>query len=432
MRKLLLASLLGLAPLSAAAVGPKWPITDIPRFWILGEGNAHFSADGDYFYTKENYNSEGLAEQPGTMENVKYTAMRLHTGFGFTPNLSLFFQADLRNIFVQNFENSNISDDENRGFGDAFLAGRWLVYRSKSTDRVYPTEWTPNSWLALAEGSWVFPLYDIAKAGKPPLGDQSNDFTGMLRLAWYANEWFAASGGVGYTYRTAGYSAALPWNLRADFLFLQRSRWRAWAEFRAVEQVTNRIAGTNPRYPDVVPGGSLLFKSQGPVSRTGTIGIGFLVDKEWEIALAGNATATGVSSAKGMGASLGVTWRPYQVPELRYEDYRQEQIERLKKERRSYTARPVVRYGFQAVVLKVSGQGNFLKIAYGRQDGVKVGDTFQVFEPDAFDKKVRTPIALARVHISRVNDSFLRVEQRYSRDSVIKPGYEVRRVIIEE
>jgi hypothetical protein len=433
MRTLLGLGLLALYTANAEAAGPKWPIADIPRFWILGENNAHFSADGTFFFSKENYNEDGLAEQPATMQNVKYTDLRLHTGFGFSPTLSLFFQADIRNLFVQNTEGGNISDTDNRGFGDAFVAARYLLYRSRATDRVYPTEWTPDSWLALAEGSWVFPLYDIAKSGKPPLGDQSNDFTGMLRLAWYANDWFALSGGAGFTYRTAGYRALVPWNIRADLLFLERSKFRLWAEVSAQERAGAPSQAVNATQVDPIPGGSLLFKSEAPVQRTGTIGAAYLIGKEWELALAGNVTATGVASAKGQGLSLGLAWRPYQVPELRYDDYRRAQIAKLQKEPRAYSNKPVVRYGFQATVLKVSGQGNFLKINYGRKDGLKVGDAFQVFEPDEFSSnKVRTPIALVRVHICRIDDSFLRVEQRYGSGVVIKPGYEVRRVIIEE
>lgn len=432
MRSLLALAMLGLYTANAEAAGPRWPISDIPRFWILGEGNAHFSADGGFFFTKENYNEQGVAEQPLNMQNVKFTDLRLHTGFGFTPTLSLFFQADIRNVFVQNTTGSNVSDTENRGFGDSFVAARYLLYRSRATDRVYPTEWTPDSWLALAEASWVFPLYDIAKSGKPPLGDQSNDFTGLVRLAWYANEWFALSGATGFTYRTANYRPLVPWNVRADLLFLKKSKFRLWAEVNAQERMGVPSAVINPQQVDPIAGGSLLFKSEAPTQRVGTIGAAYLIGREWELAVAGNVTATGVASAKGQGVQLGLAWRPYQVPELKYDDYRRAQIAKLQTEHRSYSNKPVVRYGFQATVLKVSGQGNFLKINFGRKDGLKVGDAFQVFEPDDFSGKTRTPLALARVHIARVDDSFLRVEQRYGNEVVLKPGYEVRRVIIEE
>lgn len=435
MRTLLpLVALLASLSSAAHAAGPHWPITDMPRFWLLGEGNAHFSADGTFFFSRDNYDALGVASAPSTFQNVKYTDLRFHTGFGFTPNLSAYFQADLRNILTQNSEGSGIEDGSNRGFGDSFVAARWLLYRSKATDRVYPSEWTPNSWLALVEGSWVFPLYDIA-TGKPPLGDQSNDFTGMLRFAWYINDWMAFSGGGGYTFRTAGYAGVLPWQMRADFMFLQKSRFRFWAQLDAQEALSKTAADAsalNPAQVDPIPGGSLLFKSLAPTQRTATLGTGFMISKQWELAVAGHLTATGVNSAKGQGVSVGVAWRPYQMPEIRYEDYRQEQIARLQAEPKSYTSRKVVHFGMQATVLKVSNAGNFLRIAYGRKDGVKVGDVFQVFEPDTFDGKVRTPIAMARVHTSRIDDSFLRVEQRYRKETKILPGFEVRRVIIEE
>ncbi|MRT32875.1 hypothetical protein FGX01_03285, partial [Xylella fastidiosa subsp. multiplex] len=62
----------------------------------------------------------------------------------------------------------------------------------------------------MLEGTWTFPMYDRADAAKPPLGDQSNDFSGLVRFAWYANEWLAISANSGYIYRTAGYASLIP------------------------------------------------------------------------------------------------------------------------------------------------------------------------------------------------------------------------------
>jgi hypothetical protein len=424
---LLLALLWG-AP--APAAGPSWPITDMPRFWILGEGNTHFSVDGFYFHTKENYGIEGTPDRPVSLEHVRYGNIRFHAAHGFTPRLSLFAQADLRGLFMVSPLQSNVSDDENYGFGDAFLGMRWLVHRSRPTDRVYPTEWSPETWLALIEASWLFPMYDHAKPGKPPLGDQSNDFTIMGRATWYINHWLGVAGNAGFTYRTAAYDSVVPWGLRADLNFLNNRRLRFWLDFQAQERVARNRDGLNTAHPDPFANGSLLFKSLAPVARTATVGAGYRLGRNWELAGGVLFTASGLNAAKGIGGTLGLVWRPYQIPELSYEDYRRERIRRLEQEPRFFRHRKVLRYGFQATVLKVSHRENFFRIGFGRRDGVKAGDVFHVLAPDDLSGRGRVPLAQARVQVSRENDSFLRVEHRFGQEFRLQPGHEVRRVIV--
>ena len=187
-------------PVRAFAIGATWPLSDTPRFWILGEGLGHFAFDAFYFQTRENYDSFGLATTPAQEDRTHYTNARVHAGFGFAPKLSLFAQADVHALFESNTDATagGSPHNANQGFGDAFVGFRWLIFRTNPTDRVYPTEWSPESVIGIFEGTWAFPMYDRADAAKPPLGDQSNDFTGMARLAWYTNEWLAFSGGAGF------------------------------------------------------------------------------------------------------------------------------------------------------------------------------------------------------------------------------------------
>ncbi|MGE3263373.1 MAG: hypothetical protein AB7K68_16460 [Bacteriovoracia bacterium] len=419
-------------PLSGFALGQPWPITDVPRFWLLGEGATHVSLDGTYFLTKENYDKAGQVVSPPNLEHVRYTNARFHVGYGFAPKVSLFAQFDARGLFVVNSNASNVSDADNYGLGDVMLGMRWLLYRSRVSDRVYPTEWAPNSWMLVAEGTWNFPLYDQAMQGKPPLGEQSNDFTGLGRLAWYANDWLALSGSLGYTYRTAGYSAALPWNIRADVSLTNQSGMRFWADMQSWEGFTKSPYNTNPTQLDAFADGSLLFKSDSPTLRTVTLGTGFLLSKQWEMVAGGIFTTSGVAAAKGVGGGLGLVWRPYQVPEIRYEEYRKQQIAKLQQEPERYKKKPVLHYGASATIIKVSGQGNFFKIAIGSAEGLKAGDNFQIFPQDQLDGEPRKPIAISRIVVARPNESFLRVEQKLNEEIIIQPGQEARRVIIEE
>lgn len=422
-----------LHPPSAHAIGPSWPLSDTPRFWILGEGLGHFSFDAYYFQTRENYNAIGDVVTPVTEDRTHYTNFRFHGGYGFAPKLSFYAQADIHALFESNTEAvANASPhNANQGAGDAFVAFRWLVYRSNPTDRVYPSEWSPNSFLGVLEGSWTFPMYDRAAAAKPPLGDQSNDLSAIGRAAWYANEWLAFSAGIGYIYRTAGYAPVLPWNIRADLSAQEKHRLRFWASLENVQHLSNNGSVLNPTQADPFPNGSLLFKSYAPELHTATLGAGYLLSKEWELVAGTFFTGGGQNAAKGWGAGLGITWRPYQVPEIKYEEYREQQIARLKGEKREFRKREVVKYGYRATIVKVSAKGNFLKIAYGEKDRVRIGDTFYVMPPDRMDSEARRPVAFATVVQTQPDAAFLHVEERYFKDVNIREGYEVRRVFFE-
>lgn len=430
-RLLLLLAAIG-APSRAFAIGALWPISDTPRFWILGEGLGHFSGDTTYFQTSQNYDAFGVATTPGLEGTTRYVDTRLHGGFGFAPRLSLFAQADYH--FLYEAAGPGNASGSNNGFGDAFVGFRWLVWRSSPTDRVYPTEWAPNSVVTLFEGTWTFPMYDRTAAGFPPLGDQSNDFSGIARVAWYTNEWLAFSTSGGYIYRTGGYAPALPWNLRADFSAQERHRMRFWIDFQAFENLDKTGNGISPNQPDPFPNGSFLFKSYAPKIRTATLGMGYLVAREWEIVANATTTATGVNAAKGWGGGLGFTWRPYQVPEIKYDEFRKGQIEKLQGERREVHRRAVVKYGFRATIVKVSAQGNYIKILYGENERVRIGDTFYVMPPETPESAqvgARRPVAFATVAQVTPEAAFLHVDEKYYGNVQITEGFEVRRVYFE-
>jgi hypothetical protein len=187
----------------------------------------------------------------------------------------------------------------------------------------------------------------------------------------------------------------------------------------------------NPDQPDPFPNGSLLFKSYAPKLRTATLGMGYLVSREWELVGAGHITATGVNAAKGWGAGIGITWRPYQVPEIKYDEYRKIQIERLSHEKREFKRRDVVKYGFRATIVKVSNHGNYVKIFFGERDRVRQGDTFYIMPPEKEGAIARRPVAFATAVQVLPDAAFLHVDERYFNNVDIVEGFETRRVYFE-
>jgi hypothetical protein len=431
MRQLLLSFVVLFLPLTSFASGMQWPITDMPRFWLLGESRTHVSVDDVFLQTKGNYDLDGKSYSLQNESSVSYNLIRGHIAHGFSPRLSFFGQVDGRLVFIQKNPLAP-STRSNFGAGDVSLAARYLLYKNRSSNRLFPTEWSPNSFVLVAEGSWVLPTYNRAALSDPPLGDQSNDFTGLARFAWYTNDLLAISGGVGYTYRTNGYEAAIPWNVRTDFSLLGNHTLRLFADLDSTEPVKKATA-VNFSARDFFPNSSLLFKSDSPALRTLRLGMGYQAAKDWEISGALFSSVSGQTSAKGLGGALGLTWRPYQAAETHYDSYEKAQLNRRSVERSAFLNRKVIQYGLSATVIKVSRRGNFFKIAYGSGHGIHAGDAFEVFPPDDFSGEPRKPIAAARVVVAKANESFLRVEKKMNTsDGELQAGCEARRVTISE
>src|SRR5690606_2227608 len=154
---------------------------------------------------------------------------------------------------------------------------------------------------------------------------------------------------------------------------------------------------------------------------------GYLLSKEWELSAALFSTATGKNYAKGFGGGFGLAWRPYQVPEIKYEDYRLRQIERLQTEKREHR-RKVVKYGFRATIVKVSSAGNYVKIFYGEKDRVRIGDTFYIMPPDTQMRGARRPVGSATAVQVLPDSAFLRIDERYEEGLVVQEGFETRRI----
>lgn len=427
MRLLLFLSVASVLMPAAMAAGPQWPAADAPRFWMVGDGGPQISAEVAGLYSKENYDRNSVIVTPTGMDHVAAGAMRVNAGFGILQNFSLFGQLSANSVFSSNSETSRLENSSNYGLGDAFLALRWLVFRSVKPNRKFPTEWETGSFSGLVEGSWNFPLYNNTSSTKPPLGNHSNDFTGMARGVWYTNRWLALSFGAGYTYRTENYDAEIPYILRADILLPHAPMVRFFTDFSATEFIPNskhRDLAT-VRMPFL--NGSALYQMDDVRDRHGRIGIALQPNKEWEVVHAFSFSTSGMNTAKTYAYTIGVSWRPVGVPFLSEPEF--EKRRETKIEEPIIPRRTVFGYGLKATVLKVSSRGNFLKIAYGKKDGVKPGNTFYVYEPDDLSGRDRPILATAKAVAVKEDESYLKIEERFDKTKPLAPGFEVQQVL---
>jgi hypothetical protein len=141
---------------------------------------------------------------------------------------------------------------------------------------------------------------------------------------------------------------------------------------------------------------------------------------------------SGEDAAKGTGFGLGLTWRPYQAAEVKYDQYHEQQVAHQQTERKVYKNRPTLRYGFKTNIVKVSPQGKFAKISVSEQNTVHQGDRFYVYPVGASASGTPVkPIASATAVKVLPDAAFLRIEEKYNPNAQITEGCETRQVFIE-
>lgn len=412
-----------LLPALAAAAGPEWSITDYPRRWFLNEGTYQIGIESAYTRTDENFNNDFdrvTATDPygNILDHVDRISGRLHGAFGFTPSFSV--QGQVTGLYLNNVlvSPATFPDKQRYGGGDGFLAARYAFINH------------PNFLMGI-EAAWTFPTYGDANFPDPPLGDQSNDVTGMLRLAWLPNDVLSLAIGGGYTARSSNYAAEIPYFGRMDFRFPGNNQFRIFGEWKAFLSMRNDSLDPNLVRADIPAGGSYLTRAINAENGKLGGGFGFALNREFEISGGYYRSMVGRNSAVENTFILGGSYR---VPQRSEYSVPSEEVEKKSLDpvvRKLSRPMPKVerlgdyKYGFTAKVDRLSQLGNYVRIDAGSMDGVAVGDPFHFFHDG-------TLVADGRVVAVRPDNAFLRVEQRYTSSLTIVEGGDARRVISEE
>lgn len=427
MKLKILAVLLLLSP-CAFAGGPDWPVTDKPENWLLPEGGYQISLDGSYLFSTSNFDNTGFQYTPAGMLNIKAYPMRLHAGFGFSPSWSIFGQFSTNNVTATN--SNGIASTNIFGLGDGFLATRINLFKQKY-------------WEALSELAWTFPLYGSQSGGRPPLGDQTNDLSAMLRASVMPLNWLRLSTGIGYTLRTAGLSNELPYFFRGDARMPSEKLnfLSTFLEYKITSSLKTDATTITGSRLNLIPGGSLLYKGVNSSKNLFGGGIGANLDKqkEWEIVGSIHTTFYGEYTAKSNIYSLGIAYRPNVNTHTTYKEETddreitnpdEESPKHMAVSKRPFKASNVFEYDQSARVEKASSKGNFLKISSGKVSGIRVGDQFHIFPPNT--NETSDAIALAEVVALRGNTAFLKVKELLGTRERINEGSLAKRIIVNE
>jgi hypothetical protein len=270
-----------------------------------------------------------------------------------------------------------------------------------------------------------FPGYNNATVtanSSPFLGDGSIDmtaglFTGVPLLLSHS-EALNAKLGVAYTYRTLGFSAAIPWTAVFEYSPYDEGLTASLGAVGLTSLRTDTTASGSSR-SSVGAGGSFFVGAINPslISLRGSIGYRF--EKDTELTLYGSQTLWGQEAPFGLTVALG--FQTSLGPGKK--------LSPIAQSPHSYghANQGFLNYSLDAKVLKTNDRMNLVKIDKGSQNGVEVGQFFDIFYVKK-DGTIAEAIARGQVTSVKQEEAALEVIE-YFKEVWIEEGFIAKRVI---
>ncbi len=270
------------------------------------------------------------------------------------------------------------------------------------------------------------PLYSNAVADSsilPYMGDGSFDFTGGLfvaqKIATFGGYVLAASGGAGFTYRTSGFSMAIPWSVGLEIAPYKIGVFASLDALGNGSLRTDAYASQPSMRPSAGTGGSFLANAINPTLLTAQLKLGFQFTPGFAIWLGGSQAVWGQNAASGWMAGAGF--------DLRLGSIEGKHPEELKTPQLNTSNTGLVSYDLQAKVTSYNDPLHLIQINLGTDRSVEIGQVFDIFILKA-DLSPGDVIARAKVTAVKDQESALEI-QEYFREAWIEKGFIARRVL---
>ncbi|MEK6706490.1 MAG: hypothetical protein AABZ06_11960 [Bdellovibrionota bacterium] len=376
--------------------------------------SADISGQVGYYTTSENFDSSGSLMLPSGLDRYKRVQTDLTLAYGVTKQFSIFARMGWENIRLDH----NTRGGAAYGFGDQSIG--W-TYRA--LENLGGSGGKPYGTSLDVQIQMDFPTYNNKESETnitPYLGDGSTDLTAGAFLTWpfaqTAERIFMLTSGAGYTYRTAGFSSAIPWSVSA-LLKPTKKGFSAGASVLGVHSLgtdnTTILSGSSTNSSGT--GGSFITNAINPVLITVRGEIGYQLKHNLALSLSlsrsviGQYSPSGTMIAAGIKSSFGDS-RPA-VSEFEY-----------KKLNKGF-----LNYSLEGRVLRANDRLQLVKIDKGSQDGVEVGQVFDIFTLQQ-NGVAGESIARAQVTGVKSDEAALRVTE-YFQEVLIDEGFVVKRLI---
>jgi hypothetical protein len=256
----------------------------------------------------------------------------------------------------------------------------------------------------------------------PYLGDGSFDFTagffGETSIPRSESQSVVLRAGIGYTFRTASFSMALPWSFSVSYepkisgLFF----WLGSSGIISLRTDTTQVVpGTTTH--SLGTGGIFMTNAINPTLVTPELRIGYQVSPKVAPYLEGRYSIIGVNAPQGFDVLGGVKFRLGGAPLATARGASR----RLENKTESF--REIL---LEAQVLRANDRLNQIRINKGAADGVEKGQIFDVYQKR--DQEI-VGDAVARGTVARVGSSeSILVIDEYYKEVMIDEGFVARRL----
>jgi hypothetical protein len=383
-------------------------------------------ADLTWYHTSTNFDSNGTSFSPAGLDSYQRVLLDLSAVAGLTQKLSVYGRLSWEMSKVDS-TNTAAFVGTAYGLGDQTLGVNYRVYER------------PHQASIDLQGQIDFPAYSAAVApangtiptNAPNLGDASVDLTGGAFITYMISEKAENDarfvGGLGYTYRSNSFSAALPWN--AAFALVPR-REGLVAQFGAfgnqslnTDSHPNNAIFLNTSTGSLGTGGSYITNAIDPSHATLRGELGWRTQNDLQFTGTIAQTVWGHEAPNGLTLTLGFLTHFGGEQASSSEDPAFQSPLTYGHSNSGY-----VNYdGLEAKVLRANDRFNLVKIDKGADHGVQAGDTFDIFVTNP-DGSAGFAVARGRVTSVKGGEAAIRIEE-YFREVWIEEGFTARRPI---
>jgi hypothetical protein len=378
--------------------------------------------------TPANFSAAGASFVPVSLNRYVRAQAELLFAYSFTNWATVYARTNGAYVWTQSAAGASAFTV---GFGDQSIGATFRAMESKPFS-LFSAKGSRGVALDLQVQADLA-AYDNAvqtAASQPVLGDGSFDFTGGLfltlplaqRPSWRIMSRF----GAGFTFRTGNYSTAVPWSAR----FSWEPVLRGFTAHAGLDGVIT--LASDPRGPafaasaiDTGALGSYIAQAANTSMLNIRGSIGYRFSRTWALEAEGGATLWGQNAAQVYyGGLLARFYFGESSPEA--------EMERLAAPPERNVApeflrsnRGFIAYTGSAKVLRVNDRINSVRIDKGSQDGVEVGQVFDIFKTGT-EEQPGSAIARSKVIEAGPQESTLQVLE-YFQETWIENGMTARR-----
>lgn len=332
--------------------------------------------------TQSNFDSGGAKVAPPTFNSFNRMQIDITGAIGVSPRATIWGRSSWANAALD----TPTTATSNFGPGDQ-TAG--------VTIRLFET--MPEKGFSLdLQGQIDIAPYNNASAsvqGLPFLGDGSTDLTGgafaNLPISENRSGIWWITGGAAFSHRSDGFSSAVPWSASVHYKRWNPGLW-AMASVQGLMSLQTDVTTGGSR--TLGGGGSFLVNAVNPSHTSMRAKIGYQLGSGTHFTVSGWKTLAGTNSADLWMMQGGIQLQLGQ--ETHEREYYRENPDQPQINQSSNQG--FVTYRLEGKVVKVNDRLHLVKIDKGSQDGIQLGQFFDIFKVGK-DGAPQESVARARV-----------------------------------